>query len=38
VVLGGKVQSWVEREAAERAAWSVPGVVAVEDNIVITRP
>lgn|SRR5487761_1116336 len=38
VVLTGKVKSWIEREEAERAAWSVPGVTAVEDRIVITRP
>lgn len=37
VVLGGKVASWSEREAAERAAWSVPGVTAVEDNIRIGK-
>jgi osmotically-inducible protein OsmY len=38
VILTGKVKSWIEREEAERAAWSVPGVTAVEDHIVITRP
>jgi osmotically-inducible protein OsmY len=38
VVLGGKVQSWIEREEAERTAWSIPGVTAVEDRIAITRP
>lgn len=38
VVLGGKVCSWIEREEAERAAWSVPGVTAVEDHIAIVRP
>ena len=38
VRLFGKVSSWIEREEAERAAWSVPGVVAVEDQIVIGRP
>ncbi|MGB8182385.1 MAG: BON domain-containing protein [Stellaceae bacterium] len=38
VILSGKVKSWIEREAAERAAWSVPGVTAVEDQIAITRP
>lgn len=38
VVLGGKVNSWIEREIAERAAWSAPGVAAVEDHIVIGRP
>lgn len=38
VVLGGKVDSWIERQEAERAAWSVPGVTAVEDRISIVRP
>jgi osmotically-inducible protein OsmY len=38
VFLGGKVKSWIEREEAERAAWSTPGVVGVEDNILIARP
>lgn len=38
VVLSGKVDSWIEREEAERAAWSVPGVTAVEDRIAIERP
>jgi osmotically-inducible protein OsmY len=28
------VTAWADREAAERAAWSVPGVRAVEDRIV----
>ncbi|HKT20350.1 MAG TPA: BON domain-containing protein [Stellaceae bacterium] len=37
VVLAGKVASWAEREAAERAAWSVPGVTAVDDRISIAR-
>jgi osmotically-inducible protein OsmY len=35
VALGGRVQSWREREAAARAAWSAPGVVAVEDRISV---
>jgi osmotically-inducible protein OsmY len=38
VFLGGRVRTWLEREEAERAAWSVPGVIAVEDNIAVTRP
>ena len=35
VVLSGRVDSMTEREAAERAAWSVPGVAEVEDRITI---
>ena len=38
VTLGGKVDSWTERAAAERAAWSVAGVTAVDDRIEIGRP
>ncbi len=36
VTLRGRVHSWPEREAARRAAWSVPGVVAVEDHISVS--
>ncbi len=35
VVLTGRVNSWVERGAAERAAWAVPGVVEVQDRLVV---
>ncbi|MDR3511524.1 MAG: BON domain-containing protein [Caulobacteraceae bacterium] len=35
VRLEGRVHSWYEREAAERAAWAAPGVDAVEDHLVI---
>ena len=38
VTLSGKVDAWTEREAAERAAWSVPGVTQVEDRIELGRP
>ena len=36
VTLGGRVNSWRERQAAERAAWSAPGVHAVEDRIAVS--
>jgi osmotically-inducible protein OsmY len=36
IVLRGKVHSWAARTDAERAAWSAPGVVAVEDEIIVS--
>jgi osmotically-inducible protein OsmY len=35
VVLKGTVRSWIEREEAERVAWSAPGVTKVEDRVVV---
>lgn len=36
VVLKGTVRSWTERQEAERAAWSAPGVIKVDDRIAIS--
>lgn len=35
VVLRGTVRSWAERQDAERAAWSAPGVQSVEDHLAV---
>jgi len=35
VVLRGKVRSWAERKAAERAAWQAPGVTKVDNRITV---
>ena len=35
VRLEGKVHDWREREIVEKAAWSVPGVMAVEDRLTV---
>jgi len=37
VVLSGRVNTWIERDIAERAAWSAPGVTQVQDEIVVAR-
>ena len=35
VILKGTVKSWTERQEAERAAWSAPGVTSVDNRITI---
>ena len=36
ITLRGKVRSWAAREEAERAAWSAPGVTAVDDELAVS--
>jgi osmotically-inducible protein OsmY len=36
VILKGTVRSWIEREEAERVAWSAPGVTKVVDQIIVS--
>jgi osmotically-inducible protein OsmY len=35
VVLKGTVKSWAERDEAERAAWSVPGITNVDNQLIV---
>ncbi len=36
VILEGTLSSWAEREEAERAAWSAPGVTEVDNRIIVS--
>jgi osmotically-inducible protein OsmY len=35
VILSGKVKTWSERQAAERAAWSAPGISTLDDRLTV---
>ncbi|GAB2941347.1 BON domain-containing protein [Micromonospora polyrhachis] len=35
IMLSGTVRSWLEREVAERIAWSAPGIVDVHNHITV---
>jgi osmotically-inducible protein OsmY len=35
VILKGSVQSWAEREEAQRVAWAAPGITQVENHILV---
>jgi osmotically-inducible protein OsmY len=35
IVLRGNVRSWAERAEAQQAAWAAPGVVNVENNLIV---
>jgi osmotically-inducible protein OsmY len=36
VILKGTVRSWAERQDAERTAWTAPGVLKVENHILVS--
>lgn len=36
VVLRGNVRSWTEHDEAQRAAYSIPGVREVENDLTVT--
>ncbi|WP_413708996.1 BON domain-containing protein [Rhizobium sp. Rhizsp82] len=35
VTLSGRVKTWSQRRAAERAAWSAPGISTLNDNLTV---
>lgn len=37
IILHGQVHSWAEYNEANRAAWSIPGIVEVDNQLTVTR-
>jgi osmotically-inducible protein OsmY len=37
-ILRGTVRSYAEKKAAEKAAWTTPGVTEVDNRLVISLP
>ncbi|HEY8658457.1 MAG TPA: BON domain-containing protein [Hanamia sp.] len=38
VILRGKVRSFVEKEDAENAAWAAPGILRIDNKLIIEEP
>lgn len=36
IVLSGSVRSWAEKDLAQKAAWSAPGISSVDNRLIVT--